>query len=122
MVDVDGFEPPMFLMSLIYSQLPSTVRHTHPYWNTLLKSSFRATWGLEPKNTDPSAVAVPLSRCSIVCSNMVPGAGFEPAMFLMWEILSLLRFTNFATRALYYCINNIIQCLCYSFKKTFLHF
>ena len=32
--------------------------------------------------------------------NLVREAGFEPAMFLMWEILSLLRFTNFATLAI----------------------
>lgn len=30
---------------------------------------------------------------------LVREAGFEPAMFLMWQILSLLRFTYFATLA-----------------------
>jgi len=31
---------------------------------------------------------------------VVREAGFEPAVFLMWQILSLLRFTYFATLAL----------------------
>ena len=36
MVDEVGVEPTLFLMSRIYSPLPSPAGHTHPYWGNRL--------------------------------------------------------------------------------------
>ena len=56
MVDEVGVEPTLFLMSRIYSPLPSPTGHTHPY-NLLVPLT-----GLEPVRVLPRGILISMVR------------------------------------------------------------